>query len=391
MSAPPDAGRPIRVLFLINSLATGGAERQLALTVAHLDRVRFDPVVCCLFSGGPFLEEVEQAGVEVSELRLQKSLRAALPGVRRAVDEIRPDIVHTAMFEANVAGRLAARRANVPVISHATNLYESPARYAETAVPRWKLLAARSLERLSARRSRVHVVAVARAVAASAAGYLRVPPSRVSLVRRGFDFTALEQSAAREPDAPAWPKDASPRILAIGRLAPQKGHRFLLEAIPAIRERHARAHLCIAGAGPLESDLRSRVEALGLTDAVSLLGVRRDVPALLARADLFVLPSLWEGAAGALVEAMGLGVPVAITDHEPLREIAGNHAAYFPPADPGAIAGAVGRLAGDPNGARRTAAEGIAPVREAHDIARNTRAMEAVYEAVLANRTPEGD
>jgi glycosyltransferase involved in cell wall biosynthesis len=386
VSATPDDGRRARVLFLINSLATGGAESQLALTVAHLDRDRFDPVVCCLFSGGPFLEEVERAGVEVSELRLQKSLRAALPGVRRVVAEIRPDLVHTAMFEANVAGRLAARSASVPVISHATNLYESPARYTETAVPRWKLLAARSLERLSARRSRVHVVAVGRAVAASAAGYLRVPPSRVTVVRRGFDFAALEQAAGREPATPAWPEDASPRLLAIGRLAPQKGHRFLLEAMPAIRERHPRAHLCIAGAGPLESDLRSRVEALGPAEAVSLLGVRRDVPALLARADLFVLPSLWEGAAGALVEAMGLGVPVAVTDHEPLREIAGNHAAYFPPADPGAIAVAVSRLADDPVGARRTAAEGIASIREAHDIARNTRALEVVYEAVLSSK-----
>jgi glycosyltransferase involved in cell wall biosynthesis len=378
----PEHG-PARLLFLINSLGTGGAERQLALTVARLDRTRFDPVVACLFSGGPYLHEIEEAGVPVRSPGLPKGLREARAGAARLVEELRPDLVHTAMFEANVAGRLAAARAGIPVVSHATNLYESPARYTQSAVPRWKLLAARSLERRSARRSRVHVVAVGEAVAASAAAYLRLPPRRITVVRRGFDAGELRAEAERDLDGPAWPDGASARLLAVGRLAPQKGHRHLLEAMPEVLGRHPRAHLALAGAGPLEGALRTLAARLDLQGAVTFLGVRRDVPALLARADAFVLPSLWEGAAGALVEAMLLGVPAAVTDDAPLREVAREDARFFPPADPAGIARAVESILADPPAAR---ARGVAA---AHDIERNTRRLQDLYATVLTAGRPE--
>src|SRR5262249_24122006 len=114
--------------------------------------------------------------------------------------------------------------------------------------------------------------------------------------------------------------------------------------------------------------------------------VRRDVPALLAAADAFVLPSLWEGAAGALVEAMGLGVPVAVTDDPALRDVAGDAAATFPPRDAGRIAEAVGGLLDDPDAARQRARAAVAGVRAAHDIAANTRLLEAVYDDALRGR-----
>lgn len=375
---------PARIAFVINSLETGGAERQLALTVAALDSARFQPVVVCLFHGGAFLEEVRRAGVEVHELHLPKDLRTAIRQLPARLAPFRPSLVHTAMFEANVAGRLAARRFGVPAVSHATNLYESPSRYAESPVPGWKLRAARAAERWSSRRSGAHVIAVGEAVAASAARYLRVPAARVVVIRRGYDFARLEEAAARPLETPAWPDEASPRLLTVGRLAPQKGHRFLLEAMPAVLRRHPRAHLALAGTGPLEEDLRRRAAALGVEPAVSFLGVRRDVPTLLREADAFPFPSLWEGAANALVEAMGLGVPVAVTDDAPLREIALDGAEYFAPRDSTAIAAAIDRIAADGDGARTRAEAAVTRVRAAHDLARNTRALEDLYERLLA-------
>jgi glycosyltransferase involved in cell wall biosynthesis len=169
----------------------------------------------------------------------------------------------------------------------------------------------------------------------------------------------------------------------VGRLAPQKGHRHLIEAMPALRERHPAAHLLIAGAGPLEGRLRSLIERLGLAGSVTLTGVRRDVPALLAAADGFVLPSLWEGAAGALVEAMALGVPAAVTADPGLREIAAGDAEYFPPADPRAIAAGLERLTTGAEAAQERAALAMPRVRALHDITVNTRALERVYEVAI--------
>ena len=385
MNAGPEreAAAPIRIAFVINSLETGGAERQLALTVTRIDRTRFEPVVVTLFRAGAFRGEVERAGVEVVDLALPKHLWRALRALPAALRRLKPDIVHTAMFEANVAGRLAARRLGVPAVSHATNTYDSPLRFAETPVPGWKLRLAGSLERWSARRSHVVIVAVGDEVARSARRYLRLPANRVIVIRRGFDFAALEAAAGADLEDRAWPDGASPRVLAVGRLAPQKGQRYLLEALPAIIERHPAAHLVIAGSGPLETALRERAARLGVAGAVTLAGIRRDVPALLARADAFVLPSLWEGGAGALVEAMGLGVPVAATDDPALREIAGDATERFPPKDPHAIAAAVGRIVADPDAAGRRAEDAVARVRDLHDIGRNTRALEAVYDRVI--------
>ncbi len=380
----PAAPPPRRVAFVINSLETGGAERQLALTVSEIDRDRFEPVVVTLFRAGAFGQEVERAGVQVVDLALPKRLRVAIRALPDALRPLRPDIVHTAMFEANVAGRLAARRLGAAAVSHATNTYDSPLRYAETAVPGWKLRLARSMERWSARRSGATIVAVGDEVARSARDYLRLPPERVTVVRRGFDFAALEAAAALDLEAPAWPDGASPRLLAVGRLSPQKGHRYLLEALPAIRERHPDVHLVIAGNGPLEAGLRAQADRLAVAGIVTLAGVRRDVPALLKRADAFVLPSLWEGGAGALVEAMGLAVPVAATDDPALREIAGDAGERFPPKDPPAIVEAVIRIAADPDAAHRRAEDAVARVRDLHDIERNTRALERVYVDLLA-------
>jgi glycosyltransferase involved in cell wall biosynthesis len=382
VSRPVD--RPARIVFCINSLETGGAERQLALTVAELDRSRFEPAVVTLFHGGAFREAVERAGVAVHDLGLPKDIRAAVAGTRRALERLRPDLVHTAMFEANVAGRLAARRIGVPAISHATNAYDAPLRYAETPVRGWKLRAARALERWSARRSRARIVAVGDEVARSAAAYLGIPANRVAVVRRGFDFGGLEAASRDRPEAPAWPEGASPRLLAVGRLAPQKGHRYLVGAMPTVLRRHPAAHLVVAGAGPLEGALRALVDRLELGEAVTLAGVRSDVPSLLAAADAFVLPSLWEGAAGALVEAMGLGVPVAVTDDPALREVAAGDAAYFPPRDAEAVAAALDGLLSDPAAARERAGRAVPRVRRLHDIAANTRALERIYDIVLA-------
>jgi glycosyltransferase involved in cell wall biosynthesis len=383
MTAPA----PRRIVFLINSLETGGAERQLALTVGEIDRDRFEPMVVTLFRAGAFREAVERAGVEVRDLGLRKSLSPAVRGARSALREMRPALVHTAMFEANVAGRMASRRLGIPVVSHATNTYDALLRMAETRVPAWKQRAARELERWTTRRSRARIVAVGDEVARSTARYLDVPVDRIAVVRRGFDFAKLETASRGPFEASAWPDGSGLRMLTVGRLTPQKGLRYLVEAMPAVLERSPDAHLLVAGGGPLEAELRDLAAARGVAGAVAFAGVRRDVPTLLAAADVFVLPSLWEGAAGALVEAMGLGVPVVVTDDPALREIAGDSAVYSPPRDPGAIAAAVAAVGRDLEAARTRARDAVARVRSQHDIAANTRRLEAVYDEALGDAT----
>ena len=110
-------------------------------------------------------------------------------------------------------------------------------------------------------------------------------------------------------------------ILSVGRLTDQKGHIYLVDAMPYVLEHFPEALVLLAGDGSARQGLEERVRELGIGDAVRFLGTRSDIPALLVVADLFVLPSISEGMPNALLEAMGMGVPVLASSLGCVEEI----------------------------------------------------------------------
>ncbi|HEX8376114.1 MAG TPA: glycosyltransferase, partial [Geminicoccaceae bacterium] len=138
------------------------------------------------------------------------------------------------------------------------------------------------------------------------------PPSKVAVIRNGVTPRPATRARA-EIRAALGLADDEPAILTVARLSPQKDHRTLLAAIPAILAREPRARFLWVGAGPLEARLRWAVRAAGLGRSVRMLGARDDVTDLLAAADLFVLPSRFEGLPLVLIEAMAAGLPVVAT------------------------------------------------------------------------------
>jgi glycosyltransferase involved in cell wall biosynthesis len=145
------------------------------------------------------------------------------------------------------------------------------------------------------------------------------------------------------PDADGAP----PVVLAVGRLAPQKGFATLLAAAARWRDLRPEPLLVIVGQGPLEAQLRRQAAELRL--AVQFAGSRQDVPMLLASAAVFVLPSLWEGQPLILQEALRVGVPVVATRVGGTPELTGEDAALLvPPDDPKRLASAVRSVLTDP-------------------------------------------
>ncbi len=138
-----------------------------------------------------------------------------------------------------------------------------------------------------------------------------------------------------------------PVVLAVGRLAAQKGFGVLLDAAVRLRDLRPEPSLVIVGEGPLEAELRHQATSLGL--AATFTGQRPDVPALLAAADVFVLPSAWEGQALILQEALHAGVPIVATRVGGNPDLLGEDAALLvPPGDPRALADAVRSVLADP-------------------------------------------
>jgi glycosyltransferase involved in cell wall biosynthesis len=139
---------------------------------------------------------------------------------------------------------------------------------------------------------------------------------------------------------------ARPVVLAVGRLAPQKGFGILLQAAASWRDIRPEPVLVIVGQGPLEAELKSQAAALHLD--VRFPGHRDDVPALLAAAAVFVLPSRWEGQPLIVQEALRAGVPVVATGVGGIPELTGQDAILVPAGDPGQLADAVRAVLTDP-------------------------------------------
>jgi glycosyltransferase involved in cell wall biosynthesis len=175
------------------------------------------------------------------------------------------------------------------------------------------------------------------------------------------DVSAETRTAVRAEFAAA-PGQAI--VLAAGRLAAQKGFGLLLDAATRWRSLQPEPLLVIAGEGPLAGELEARAASLGLT--VRFIGHRSDVPALLAAADVFVLPSTWEGQALILQEALRAVVPIVATRVGGNPEVAGEDAAILvPPGDAQALADAVRAVLGDPALAARLRKAAAA---RAHDL-----------------------
>jgi glycosyltransferase involved in cell wall biosynthesis len=141
-----------------------------------------------------------------------------------------------------------------------------------------------------------------------------IPESKLSIVRNGIATVQAisdREGLRRELGLPRRAKI----VLTVARMSEQKGHRFLLEAIPYVVSHLPDAHFLWVGDGPLESALRARIEELPIDEQrLILAGWREDVPRLLASSDLFVLPSLFEGLPIVVLEAMAAGLPIVATE-----------------------------------------------------------------------------
>jgi glycosyltransferase involved in cell wall biosynthesis len=199
------------------------------------------------------------------------------------------------------------------------------------------------LERIVARRADL-VLCVSPDLEARmrAAGAHRVGPAVIA----AYDALPGPPSVASAGALAQTVAQRRPVVLGAGRLAPQKGFGVLLEAAAAWRDLEPAPLVVIAGDGPLRGELLARADALGV-DAV-FAGQRDDVPALLAIAAVFVLPSQWEGQPLVLQEALRAGTPVVATRAGGIPGLAGDAALLVPPGDGQALGAAVHSVLTDP-------------------------------------------
>ena len=338
-------GGPVRVMHVLNTLETGGAEHVVLNVAQHLDRAAFDVHVCSLAGDGPLAREFQALGVPVHAVRRRPGVDLGLPFVlARLIRRERIDLVHTHNAGPWLYGGLAAKLAGARLChTEHSNLFPHQRRMlrAERWLARWTEVIISDSEKVKR-----HLVE-----------RQGVPAGKIRVVVNGVDTRRF----GAEGGAPAQARRLlglngdQPVVGTVGRLVPVKDHRTLLAAFRRVAEQHPAGRLVIVGDGPLRGDLVRLAGTLGLSDRVRFLGERRDIPQLLRAFDLFVLSSVSEGMPLTVLEAMAAGVPVVATRVGGVPEAVVDRETGWlvPPGDPESMAGAVLALLADP--ARRAA------------------------------------
>lgn len=199
---------------------------------------------------------------------------------------------------------------------------------------------------------------------------------KVEVVRCGIDLAALPRRAARASSSPA-------RIVTLGRIAPEKGHLILLQAIGLLADRGIAAELDIVGAGPFEAAVRAEAERLGLTGHTHFTGelLPAAVAEALGQADIFCMASFAEGLPISIMEAMALGVPVVCTAISGIPELAidGETALTVPPGNAVALADALDMLISDPQLGERLTHAARSAVEAMHDRSANAAGLAKLF------------
>jgi sugar transferase (PEP-CTERM/EpsH1 system associated) len=355
-----EASKRLRVAHVTLGLDVGGQERLLVEMARQRDAVRFDWTVVSLGARGVLAAALDVLGVPIVALEEPTGFRVGLwRRLARLFRAERFDIVHTHDDRPLIYGMPAAWWAGVPWRVHTHHHGRLPG-------TSWRQ---RALIRQASRCAR-HFVCVSD----DSARFMReqgVTPERLRTIHNGIDLAEF---------AFTGPRDDGP-IVTVARLSPIKDVANLLRAAVSVRAAHPSARFEIAGDGPCRGELEQLARDLKLTENVVFRGEVRDIPALLARARLFVLPSQSEGISLTLLEAMARGLPVVATLVGGTPEVVapGATGLLVPPRDAAALAEAINALFADPERGRRLGQAGRARVENSFDIRTMTRQYETLY------------
>lgn len=300
---------PLRVALVIPTLDQGGAEKQLCLLACGLFRDGIQPTVVVLTRDGPLRSILDAAGVPCRLIgKRHKFDPIAYWRLRRALAELRPDVVHTWLFAANAYGRAAARSLGVPVIlgsERCIDLWKG----------RWQLAIDRCLAHCSTglTTNSQGVVDFYASHGIPAARFTvipnGIPPRSVEPISRALAYQRLQVEPGRR------------LILAVGRLWPQKRYRDLIWAAELLGSLRDDTTLVIIGDGPQRGELLRHRDAVTHPRHVRFAGHRDDVLQLLPHAAAYWIGSEYEGQSNSLIEAMQAGVAVVATDIPGNREL----------------------------------------------------------------------
>lgn len=364
---------PIPLAYVVYALAVGGSEtlaRRLALGLTR--RRRYSCALYAVHHEGPLADLLKADGIPCRAFSRKGKWDPGL--LVRLIRQFRANgtrVVHTHHLGQLLYGGLAARLAGCRLV-HTEHEYFSLRR------PRAQQLL-RVLACLADR-----VTAVAEPVTKFLQDTVGLLPSKLITIHNGVEIDRYESANPR--DRHEWGfNDSDVVVGCVARLSPEKGHTVLLQALRQVVSRHPHTRLLLVGEGQERERLQSLATDLNIARSVRFLGLRGDVPEVLAACDVFTLPSLEEGFPMVILEAMAAGKPIVASEVGAIPDVIRHGATglLVPPGDAHALACALCDLIEDVGARRRLGETGRAFVRDAYDFERMVSRYDELYQTVL--------
>ena len=379
----------IRILYVIDSMGRGGAETQLLRTLARLNRDSFEAFVVLSREEGNWLDRLEKLPIVERITVLRKGRRRSISALIARVFKlaaiaklVQPSIIHSWLWYSNFLCGLARRFAvfpDIPFIVSQRGDYH--ARYGRLRL--WLT------ERIIYHQADVILT---NAVRLRDNLRTRYPEKRILAIPniiRSPNSSSQSESKLGNAHRPDLPKQ---HIVSVGRLVPEKGYRYLIQALNLLSTNfnYPDFTATILGEGESKDELSRLVDRHHLSGRIHLPGFCEEIFPILSSANLFVLPSLHESAPNALIEAMEMGLPCIASDVGGVSDLIedGKSGLLVPAADSEALARAIYRALTDATLADAMGEQARAKIHRLFNNEKSIRQLEAVYREALNHPSP---
>ncbi|WP_180040413.1 glycosyltransferase [Acinetobacter sp. YH12100] len=313
----------MRILYVITGLGLGGAEKVVADLADQMSTLGHQVKIAYLT--GKVVVRPKNINVDIIPLDLNNfyGLYLASKKYKKLIQDFQPDVVHAHMVHANIFTRLNRIGCAIPkLICTAHNSNEGG---------RLRMIAYRLTNFLSDFNSNVSQEATESLISKGAFN-----KNNLTTVYNGIDLSKFKSFRTAK-------KNDEIMVLSVGRFNEQKDYPNLFRAIKILKDNNLieKIKFYIAGDGELRSELEQLIKILNISDNVTLLGIRSDIPELMNQAHFFILPSAYEGFGLVVAEAMACGAFVIATNSGGVAEVMGDTGLLVPPQDSEALAKAI--------------------------------------------------
>lgn len=386
-----------RIVFLIDSLGMGGAERLMVPYLGHFVATGFEPRVCALQvrDGNPLSRDIQHLGVPVDLLPVRHLRdRRAFPLLLRYLREQLTDVLHTQLEFANTLGTAAAKVLGIPTVC---TLHTVGNLMTGSLSKRVRAHLRHTAMQWSLKYFCDRVVTVSEGTRQHYLGHGGFAPEQIVTIHNGINLAPFDelhadarQATRRDLDLP----DDAPVLITVAVLRPQKGIQLMIAAMREILQAVPGAYYLVVGDGEHDTTLKRLAQEHGVAERVRFTGMRQDIPALLAASDIFVLPSMTEALPTVLAEAMASRRPIVASSVGGVPEMVEHERSGLlvppPSSSPqtasARLAAACTRLLQHPEEATAMGQAGRTIVEQRFEIGRQAQRLGDLYQDLLARR-----